>query len=73
MSDHVDGFRRLAVGLLGFDPQAGEANSGFALMALAVIYAWVPIALKLSVIALMWNFPLDETEHIRLRGAIERD
>lgn len=61
------------LGLLGFDPQAGEANSGFALMALAVIYAWVPIALKLGVIALMWNFPLDETEHIRLRGAIERD
>lgn len=57
---------------VGFDPQAdAEANAG-SLFALAVVYAWLPIALKAVAIAIMWNFPLDETEQRRLRAEIER-
>jgi GPH family glycoside/pentoside/hexuronide:cation symporter len=60
-------FPLLAV--FGFSP-AGENGPG-ALTALAVLYAWVPVVLKLGAIALMWNFPLDSAEQQRLRTAID--
>ncbi|WP_370869231.1 MFS transporter [Parvibaculum sp.] len=54
----------------GFDPGA-EAGSAQGLSALAVAYAWVPIAAKLAAIAIMWNFPLDEAAQKKLRSRIE--
>ena len=54
----------------GFDPST-DGNSTSALAALAVAYAWVPIAAKLVNIAIMWNFPLDEAAQITLRDSIE--
>jgi Na+/melibiose symporter-like transporter len=56
--------------MAGFDPKAGAGNTEDALFALAVLYAWVPIALKLCAIALMWTFPLDERMQRQLRDAI---
>ncbi|WP_198586050.1 MFS transporter [Pararhizobium haloflavum] len=61
-----------ALALFGFDPQS-SSQEGSALLALALLYAWVPIALKLVAVAIMWNFPLDEAEHGRLRSSIEAD
>ena len=55
----------------GFNAETGAGNSDTALLALAVTYAWIPIALKLLAILLMWNFPLDETAHRLLRQRIE--
>lgn len=55
----------------GFEPGAASGNSGEALFALAAVYAWLPIALKLGAVALMWNFPLDEAAQSALRGRIE--
>ena len=74
----------LAVGLAfpvldvaGFDPrQPSQAPQGA--LALAALYAWVPVLLKLVAVALMWRFPLDEARHaalaavIRNRGANEQ-
>lgn len=67
----------LAVGIafpllsaFGFEP-GGAANSPDALFALAVVYAWVPVILKLLAVALMWSFPLDEEAQARLRRTIE--
>jgi Na+/melibiose symporter-like transporter len=57
--------------VFGFDPAPGAQNAPDALMALAVIYAWLPIALKVLAIALMWNFPIGEKEQADLRRAIE--
>ena len=57
--------------LFGFDPAPGVTNSGTALTALAMIYVWLPVVLKLSAIALMWNFPLDEIRQGALRTEIE--
>ncbi len=54
----------------GFDPAAGAGNGPDALFALAALYAWVPVALKLCAIALMWTFPLDEGMQRQLREAI---
>lgn len=55
----------------GFDASTGTGNQTEALWALAVAYAWIPIVLKLIAVALMWNFPLDETSHRALRATIE--
>jgi glycoside/pentoside/hexuronide:cation symporter, GPH family len=60
-----------ALAFFGFDPQASGNNTDTSLLALAVIYAWVPIALKLMAVFLMWNFPLDEAEHAKLRASID--
>lgn len=43
----------------GFDPAAGiKTESG--LLMLALLYAGLPVLLKLAAIALVWNFPLDQ-------------
>jgi glycoside/pentoside/hexuronide:cation symporter, GPH family len=55
----------------GFDPAPSAENGPPALFALAIIYAWVPIALKLAAIGLMWNFPLGQAEQAALRVRIE--
>nr|WP_324288252.1 MFS transporter [Hoeflea algicola] len=54
----------------GFDPSS-NVGSVQGLTALAIAYAWAPIAAKLAAIALMWNFPLDEATQIELRNRIE--
>ncbi len=58
--------------LFGFDPQASGNGAQSGLLALAILYAWVPIALKMLAVAIMWNFPLDEAEQGRLRASIEK-
>jgi glycoside/pentoside/hexuronide:cation symporter, GPH family len=50
----------------GFDP-ARDNNAGFALTALALLYAALPVALKLITTALVWNYPLDAAAHALLR------
>jgi glycoside/pentoside/hexuronide:cation symporter, GPH family len=55
----------------GFDPSAGAQNTPTALDALAVAYAFIPVALKLAAIALMWHFPLDEAAQGALRARID--
>ncbi|WP_276118259.1 MFS transporter [Pararhizobium qamdonense] len=58
--------------VFGFDPAPAAQNTETALFALAAIYAWVPIALKLAAIALMWNFPLDEAAQKTLQSRIRQ-
>lgn len=50
--------------LAGFE--AGTANPPGALLALALLYAGLPVALKLGALALVWSFPLDEATQRRL-------
>jgi glycoside/pentoside/hexuronide:cation symporter, GPH family len=57
--------------LFGFQPGAGEANAPSALFALAAIYAWLPVTLKVGAVLLMWNFPLDQAAQSELRRRIE--
>ena len=38
----------------------------------AMIYAWVPCVLKVMAVALMWNFPLDESRHQKIRQRLDR-
>ncbi len=58
------------LGLAGFDPAANRFEST-GLMALALLYAALPVVLKLAAVAIMWRFPLDETAQTALRARIE--
>lgn len=50
---------------------AGGDNDPDALRTLALLYAAVPVMLKLLAVGLMWGFPIDRAEHDRLRLRIE--
>lgn len=54
-----------------FDFVPGGENGETALAALVSLYVWLPVALKLGAIAMMWNFPLGEAEQRVLRSGIE--
>ncbi|MDP3898453.1 MAG: MFS transporter, partial [Mesorhizobium sp.] len=53
----------------GFQP--GARNTEAALLGLVSLYVWLPVALKLVAVAMMWNFPLGEAEQSALRRTIE--
>jgi glycoside/pentoside/hexuronide:cation symporter, GPH family len=68
----------LAVGIafpvlsrMGYDPGA-EQRSEMGLLTLALLYAALPVFLKLIAIAAMWRFPLDAERQAELRAAIDR-
>jgi glycoside/pentoside/hexuronide:cation symporter, GPH family len=65
----------LAVGLIfplldiiGFDATA--TNNAEDVRALAILYGAPSILFKLAAVAMMHNFPIDETEHSRIRDAL---
>lgn len=66
----------LAVGIafptlsaLGFDPKGTSTATG--LWALGMIYAAVPVVLKVIAIGLIWNFPITAGRHAVIRKRIE--
>ncbi len=64
------GVALLTLDLAGFDA-AAETNGPAALLALSLLYAAAPVALKLLAIALVWRFPIDEAAQAALRARIE--
>ncbi len=56
--------------LVGFDPASAHAGEGMGGFALAGLYAWVPVLLKLAAVGLMWRFPLDAARQTQLRAVI---
>ncbi|MFM9862893.1 MAG: MFS transporter [Micropepsaceae bacterium] len=62
---------------VGFDATALDAagkstNAPEALLTLTLLYAAVPVALKVVAMALMWNFPLDAERQKSIRAEIEK-
>ncbi len=55
----------------GYDPGA-DIRTEFGLKVLALLYAAVPVCLKLAAIAIMWDFPLDAARQAALREAIDK-
>ena len=57
----------------GFDAVNSGAlpNGADGLLALAILYGWVPVGLKLIAISLMWSFPLNQAEQEALKAKIE--
>jgi Na+/melibiose symporter-like transporter len=64
------GFAFPLLGAAGFDPGGGP-QSPAALTTLAILYAGVPVAMKLAAVALMWSFPVDAGAQAALRARIE--
>ncbi len=56
--------------LVGFQAEGGPQTET-ALVTLSLLYAAVPVAMKLAAIALMWNFPIGAAEQAALRARIE--
>lgn len=56
--------------LAGFE--AGQPNDATALWTLSLLYGLLPVAIKLGVIPLMWDFPLDRARHAELQRRIGR-
>ena len=54
----------------GFDPDI-SAGSDAGLAMLGLLYAGLPVALKLTAIGVMWNFPVDARTHAGLRASID--
>lgn len=63
---HAAGFDASA-----FDADGRTANGPGGLQMLMLLYAVVPIGLKLAAMALMWNFPLNAVQQSRVRAEIE--
>ena len=57
---------------MGFDPQASAAITPGASLGLALIYAGLPVVLKLFVVVLIWGFPLTATRQSMIRRRLER-
>jgi Na+/melibiose symporter-like transporter len=60
----------------GFDATALDAtgrsqNTPDALLMLSLLYAGLPIIVKVGAMALMWNFPLDASRQRDIRSKIE--
>lgn len=51
-------------------PSGGDANEGTSLLALSLLYAGLPVILKLPALVLMWNFPLSRDAQAALRDKI---
>lgn len=56
-------------GLFGFDPVTGGTAQGQT--ALLVLYAGMPVVLKLAAVALLWHWPLTAERQAVLRGRID--
>lgn len=63
------GFALWAVEAAGFDP---ERPSPAGIEALSVIYAAVPVVIKVTAIALVWRFPLTAEKHAVIQRALLR-
>ncbi len=54
--------------LAGFDAKID--NDDTALWTLGLLYAVVPVAIKLCVVPVVWNFPLDRQRHAQLQASM---
>ena len=54
----------------GFD--AGADNDATARWTLIALYGLVPVIIKIGVVWMMWDFPLDRDRHARLQNELSR-
>jgi Na+/melibiose symporter-like transporter len=65
------GFAFPALAWLGFDANA-VANPTQALLGLVVIYALIPVVIKVITVALVWSHPLTARRHTAIRRRLAR-
>ncbi|MEQ9490073.1 MAG: MFS transporter [Alphaproteobacteria bacterium] len=57
------------VEVLGFNPEQPDEQGR---MVLAVIYALVPVVIKIAAVAVMWRFPLTQSRQAAIRRRLDR-
>lgn len=67
----------IILGYLGFDAHAAKTNPlvnqpEHAILALEILFAVVPVVLKLIAVSMIWNFPLGREQQHELREKIEK-
>lgn len=63
----------ISTGLLSlFGWEDGGEQSREAVLALAIIYSWLPCLLKILAIAMTWNFPLGKIQHRGIQSRLSR-
>lgn len=73
MSAAVGGWIALNIlGLVGFDPQLGANNSTEHMLGLRLLFTLPPALLFFTAAAIVWNYPITEVRHARMRAALER-
>ena len=73
MSAAVGGWIALNIlGLVGFDPQLGANNSTEHMLGLRLLFTVPPALLFFVAAAIIWNYPITEVRHARMRAALER-
>jgi GPH family glycoside/pentoside/hexuronide:cation symporter len=60
------------LGLIGFDPQLGRENSAEHMLGLRMLFTIPPSLLFFTAAALIWNYPITEKRHRRMREALAR-
>lgn len=55
-----------------FDFQAAGENGPTEIMALRIVFIFLPVAFYLIALAVIWNYPISEERHKRLLGLLER-
>ena len=59
-----------AVALFGF--QASGDNGPEQIMALRVVFVWLPVLCYIGALCVMWNYPISEARHRRLMDLLQR-
>lgn len=73
MSAALGGWIALNVlGFIGFDPQLGADNSDAHMLGLRVLFTVPPAILFFTAAAMVWNYPITEARHKRMRDALQR-
>ncbi len=65
------GFALNLLAFFDFEAKFG-ANGPDQIMALRVVFVFLPIVFYVSAFAMMWNYPISEERHKRLIGMLER-
>jgi len=58
--------------LIGFVPQLGAENSYEHMLGLRILFTVPPAILFFTAAAIVWNYPITEQRHARMRAALER-
>ena len=60
------------LGLIGFEPQLGAANTPEHMLGLRLLFTVPPSLMFFLAAAVIWNYPITADRHARMRASIER-
>jgi Na+/melibiose symporter-like transporter len=58
--------------LIGFDPELGADNAYEHMLGLRLLFTMLPSVFFFWAAAIVWNYPITEARHARMRDALQR-